>query len=49
LCLIVDDDNQDGAAIMLFKHFDFSKIPGRDAAEPLSPGVDKGKSVPTAE
>jgi hypothetical protein len=33
LCLIVDDDNQDGAALMLFKHFDFSKIPGRDAAE----------------
>jgi hypothetical protein len=33
LCLIVDDDNQDGAALMLFRQFDFTKIPRKDAAE----------------
>jgi hypothetical protein len=28
LCLIVDDENQDGSALMLFRQFDFSKAPG---------------------
>ena len=33
LCLIVDDDNQDGAALMLFSQFDSTKFPGKDVAE----------------
>ena len=33
LCLMVDDDNQDGAAIMLFKQFDRTKVLEKDAAE----------------
>lgn len=33
LCLIVDDDNQDRAALMLFDQFDFTKALGKDVAE----------------
>jgi hypothetical protein len=32
ICLIVDDDNQDGAALMLFSQFDFTELPGKSAA-----------------
>jgi hypothetical protein len=34
LCLIVDDDNQDGAALMLFRQFDPAKPPAKGTAEP---------------
>jgi len=38
LCLIVDDDNQDGAALMLFRQFDFTKALPKGGSEPFLAG-----------
>jgi len=43
LCLIVDDDNQDGAAIMLFERFDFTKVIGPAAGNLSVSGVAGGR------
>ncbi|MFA5205168.1 MAG: hypothetical protein WC708_12275 [Lentisphaeria bacterium] len=45
LCLIVDDDNQDGAALMLFRQFDFTKVLPNGVAAPMNSPVPMPPNV----